>query len=135
MTMLDRGTLARIKRQIVVDDESGCWLWTGPTTPNGYGKFRLPGAAEQVVHRLLYEHYVGPIEGGMQLDHLCRVRQCCRPEHFEQVSPSENTMRQDHYERARTECPKGHPYSAENTRVDKNGARHCRECDRLRRRS
>lgn len=134
MVRLDRGTMARIQRMIVVDSESGCWLWTGPTTPNGYGKFRLPGASEQVIHRLLYEHYVGPIGEGLQLDHLCRVRACCRPEHFEQVTASENTWRQDHYERSRTECPKGHPYSDENTRIDKTGARHCRECDRLRKR-
>lgn len=31
----------------------------------------------------------------------------------------------------RTECPKGHPYDEENTRVY-NGRRHCRACDRMR---
>ncbi len=31
-----------------------------------------------------------------------------------------------------TQCPKSHPYDAENTRVSKRGSRHCRTCDRNR---
>ena len=30
---------------------------------------------------------------------------------------------------AKTECPKGHPYDKENTRIGKNGSRHCKACD------
>jgi hypothetical protein len=30
----------------------------------------------------------------------------------------------------RTHCPKGHEYTPENTRTEKNGHRHCRTCDR-----
>ena len=132
MTKLDRATLARMRRQIVVS-ESRCWLWTGRKMPNGYGKFRVPGEAkERAVHRILYEHYVGPIPDGQQLDHLCRVRSCCNPPHFEPVTPAENTLRQEHHHRGKDTCPKGHPYTPENTRRDKRGSRHCKTCDRER---
>ena len=34
-----------------------------------------------------------PIPAGMQADHLCRNRACCRPVHLEIVTPRENTRR------------------------------------------
>lgn len=127
-TMLNRAELARVNRLIKVD-ESGCWIWQGPRTPDGYGKHRRgPGHPERVIHRITYEHYVGPIPDGLQLDHLCRVRLCCNPEHLEPVTGSVNTDRQDHANRRKTHCPKGHEYTPENTRIDSAGKRHCRTC-------
>ena len=38
-------------------------------------------------------------------------------------------LRQDHANRRKTHCPQGHEYTAENTRIDRNGKRHCRTCD------
>jgi hypothetical protein len=70
----------------------------------------------------------------MQLDHLCRNRLCCNPDHLEPVTGSENTTRQRHYERNRTHCPAGHPYDDENTRVTSDNHRVCRACDRNRKR-
>lgn len=35
--------------------------------------------------------------------------------------------------RERTHCPQGHPYSAENTRINSRGSRVCRTCERARR--
>lgn len=128
---LNQSELARIMRQV---QKADCWLWKGPQTPNGYGKHRRgPGHSERVVHRLLWEHHKDQeIPEGMQLDHLCRNRLCCNPDHFEVVSPSENTMRQDHAERRKTHCPRGHEYNDENTRITPAGKRVCRVCDRER---
>jgi hypothetical protein len=36
------------------------------------------------------------------------------------------------YLRARTHCPRRHPYDENNTRLDRNGRRHCRTCDQER---
>ena len=133
---LNRAELARLQRLIVVNVETGCWEWKGNTTTNGYGKWqRGPGHRERVAHRITYEHYKDmKIPDKMQGDHLCRNRICCNPDHIEIVTPSENTLRQDHAGRRKTHCPKNHEYSDDNTRITPDGKRVCRTCDRLRQR-
>lgn len=77
-------------------DSAGCWLWTGSSNPGGYGQIRLSvaeGARLVVTHHVTYEHFVGPIPVGLQLDHLCRVRLCCNPDHLEPVTQRENIRR------------------------------------------
>lgn len=69
-----------------------CWLWTGARVRNGYGTARIEGR-NGVIHRWVYEQLVGPIPAGMQLDHLCRVRHCCNPDHLEPVTHTENCRR------------------------------------------
>lgn len=77
-------------------DENGCWLWTGATSPQGYGRFNAglrEDARNVLAHRWSYEHHVGPIPDGLDLDHLCRVRHCVNPEHLEPVTRQENVQR------------------------------------------
>lgn len=75
------------KRYIV--DEQGCWTYTGTIDRvSGYG-----ATARGPAHRAFYEHYVGPIPAGMQIDHLCGVRPCVNPDHLEPVTQYENLRR------------------------------------------
>lgn len=130
---LNRAELARFERLVLRNSTTGCWEWLGEKTRDGYGKWqRGPGHNNKIVHRIIYQHHKGPIQPGLQLDHLCRVRNCCNPDHLEPVTPSENTRRQDHAERRKTHCPKGHEYNEQNTRKTKDGKRVCRVCDRER---
>lgn len=129
--------IARFWPKVRVDEETGCWLWVGGLTPQGYGLFFLSkqGEHEKIsAHRWCYEFFIGPIPEGLQLDHLCRNRACVCPWHVEPVTCWENLHRGDTSKwgahlRAKTHCPKGHPYDAENTLI-KHGGRHCRECGR-----
>jgi hypothetical protein len=82
----------RIVKRITVDDRTGCWLWDGYISTTGYGSIKFQGRIGSV-HRLSYESFVGPIPEGLQIDHLCRVRACCNPEHLEPVTSRENTIR------------------------------------------
>lgn len=78
---------------------SGCVVWLGVSCPKGYGRAfvgckegtRLP--IRRPAHRVVYEMWKGPIPDKMQLDHLCRNRLCCNPDHLEPVTPLENTSR------------------------------------------
>ena len=130
--LLNPSEMARIRRKIKIEND--CWIWTGPKTPNGYGKHRVgPGKPDRVIHRIVWEHYKNQqIPEKLQLDHLCRNRLCCNPDHFEVVTGSENTMRQEHANRLKTECPKGHEYTEETTRITPAGKRVCKTCDRMR---
>lgn len=96
-----------------------------------HGYARLCWNAKKVyAHRIAYQLLVGPIPEGMQLDHLCRNRRCVNPDHLEPVTHAENVRRglSGAYLRARTHCPKGHPYDQANTYVSNSGSRNCRAC-------
>jgi hypothetical protein len=90
--------------------EDGCWLWKGATRENGYGAVGLGSC----VHRIAYEWMVGPIPSGMDIDHLCRVRNCVNPFHLEPVTRSENVRRAALYGpfALRRYCRRGHALSA-----------------------
>lgn len=118
--------------------ENGCWEWSAAIDPHGYGRFSVKMGPTRkdyrmkLAHRVSYETYVGKIPEGLDLDHLCRNRKCVNPGHLEPVTRSENLRRSPLMGRAalaKTECPKGHPYNKENTRIGKNGSRHCKACD------
>ena len=124
-----------------VDKSAGpnkCWPWTRPVH-NGYGhfKFRLDGATEHNfgAHRLAYLLSGRTIPDGLVLDHLCRVRHCCNPDHLEPVTNAENVLRGEgrSAQNARaTHCIHGHEFSEGNVYVTPAGARFCRTCTRSR---
>jgi HNH endonuclease len=108
---------------------NGCILWNGAKTAAGYGTLNVQNT-RQLVHRLAYELYVGPIPEGLTLDHLCRTRACINPEHLEAVTNRENILRgtsPSAKQARRTHCPSGHPYAGENL-IRWRNHRHCRAC-------
>jgi len=111
---------------------SGCLLWTGAKTGNGYGHMSIGGRLYQV-HRLMYEIFAGPIPNGLELDHLCKVRLCASPAHLEPVTHRVNVLRGDSpaaLQILRTHCPYNHEYTAANTYVSRTGKRQCRTCNK-----
>lgn len=118
-----------------------CWIWTGVTMKSGYGKVWFNGR-NRSTHRVVYELLVGPIPEGLQLDHLCRNRSCCNPQHLEPVTCRENVRRGITAEVNRqrqlsiTYCVNGHLYDETNTRnyTNRKGdtQRICRECHKER---
>lgn len=115
----------RIEPQIE-RNESGCWLWTGYKYPNGYAVLCWQGK-QQLLHRLSYGHFVGPIPEGLVIDHLCRTKNCINPAHLEPVTSGENTRRA-----MRTHCVNGHEFTEANIYRPSDGKRYCRICRRTR---
>lgn len=81
-----------VRERITIDD-SGCWLWKLSVDRDGYAQ----GKGGRM-HRKTYEHSMGPIPPGLELDHTCEVRHCINPKHLEPVTTLENKVR--HYVRA-----------------------------------
>lgn len=106
-------------------DDNGCWRWTGPLNPAGYGSTIRAWGKGWLPHRLAFTVMVEPIRTEYQIDHLCRVRNCINPGHLEQVTQVENLRRQG---AAVTHCVRGHEYTPANTYRSKNGLRRCRKC-------
>jgi hypothetical protein len=109
------------KRQSV----SGCWLWTGSLNSNGYGKFKRAGRMTYA-HRASFEAAKGPIPRGLTIDHLCRNRRCCNPDHLEAVTHQENVRRAPRVRK--THCLRGHLKSGDNLYIDPTGRWRCRAC-------
>ena len=122
---------------VEVDHNKGCWLWTGRKhrASNGhYGEAWNPEKSKWVsAHRYLYEAAKGPIPPGLTIDHLCRTTLCINPEHLEAVTLRMNVLRgvgPTAVNAKKRECPMGHVYNSENTRIGRKGYRECRPCER-----
>lgn len=115
---------------------NGCWLWTGCADQLGYGFIYDEKLKRQIrAHRFSYELFIGPIQKGLTLDHLCRVPRCVNPLHLEAVPHRINVLRgigPTAKLAQKTHCLRGHPLDLLNTIRHKGGRRGCRECQRLR---
>ena len=130
-----KNSLASIMGQLIIT-EAGCAVWPG-SKHGGYGVTTLEGK-QYYVHRLLYERFVGPVPEGRVLDHIvCDNRACANFTHLRVCTDGENVMRADtpiSRNARKTHCPHGHPYAGENLRLNPDGSRGCRTCERLQRR-
>ena len=113
---------------------SGCWLWRGRsnarTGHSNITRSKIEGGGSVGVHVLSYTLAYGPIPEGLELDHVCRVPACVRPDHLEAVTRQVNLLRGETLaaeNAAKESCPKGHPYDYENT-YHYRGYRYCRTC-------
>lgn len=121
-----------------------CWLWTGAQKKAGYGRFRVNKERVVLAHRFAYELLIGSVPDGEELDHVCMVKQCVRPDgrHVQSVTHLVNVQRAavaglftpeiDRRRGHKTHCPHGHPYAGENLRIGPDGKRYCRACNRHR---
>lgn len=86
-----------ISQEETPDGYTGCWLWgemgLAALSDDGYGQGSIRSKRVQV-HRAVFEFCMGiEIPEGMELDHLCKVRNCCNPNHLEVVTKAENLRR------------------------------------------
>lgn len=79
-------------RQKYIIDEDGCCIWIGAQDRDGYGIVWNNGKRRQA-HIVSYEHFVGLVPEGMELDHLCRKRACVNWHCLEPVTHRENVQR------------------------------------------
>lgn len=56
--------------------ETGCWEWNGRRNDHGYGIYN-----HIRVHRLMHEHYIGPV-AGLVVRHHCDNPPCVNPGHL-----------------------------------------------------
>ena len=110
-----------------VEFTNSCWLWQAAVNDEGYGRF----GPSEYAHRWAYEFCVGPLPDGLQIDHLCRVRNCVNPDHLEPVTGRTNILRGISFSAVharKTHCPQGHPYDEANTYTSPTAKRRSRQC-------
>ena len=122
-----------LRRWLTVDQarrvrSTTCKLWTCYTV-RGYGQFRAGGKTQQA-HIAIYEHLVGPVPEGCELDHLCMRKSCVETLHEEPVTGAENKRRAAAARPKLKACLRGHPRTPGN--LYKNNA--CKQCERMRER-
>lgn len=125
--------LVRSLSRVAIDEKTGCWVGRPHRSSHGYVLYACRGKS-YALHRVIYELNVGSIPAGLELDHLCRNRACCNPDHLEAVTHQINVLRGESVcsRRARqTHCIKGHTLSPDNLVPQRLPDRVCLTCKRI----
>lgn len=122
----------RLLSRLIIEPETGCLLWTGALSVDGYGRITVNYRSREV-HRIMWEMSEGPVPDGLVLDHVrargCTNRHCASIAHLEPVTNRTNLLRGTSVSAVnavKERCPCGRRYDATNNR----GARICRTCCR-----
>lgn len=94
----------RFERQYVVDEDTGCWEWTGAKHNYGYGQIGVNGR-QTGAHRFSYELHHGEIPDGAFICHKCHNPSCVNPDHLYAGDPKSNA--EDMVEAGRAPKPYG----------------------------
>ena len=122
---------------------NGCIYFAGHILSTGYGGLEYPGGT--LAHRAAYEHFVGPIPEGHELDHECHNtsgcvelndaclhRRCVNVDHLAPKPHRDNLLASPNtfagINAAKTHCKRGHEFTSENTYLNPRGSRVCRTC-------
>jgi hypothetical protein len=111
--------------KVDIRSENECWPWKLSTGSHGYGQ-TWDKITVRVAHRCAWELTYGRIPVGLTIDHLCRNRRCCNPQHLRLLTNLENASSNGNA--IKTHCLRGHLFDEENTYVDRKGHRRCRQC-------
>ena len=127
-------------------DPDGCWEWQGGrSNRGGYGLVGVGKAKNAKAHRIAYELANGPFDSDLFVCHRCDNPPCCRPDHLFLGTNADNAADRERkgrnrpgpavaasaqVRRQRPTCKHGHPWTDENTRINRDGGRACRACAR-----
>ncbi|MDR3723911.1 MAG: hypothetical protein P4K83_05415 [Terracidiphilus sp.] len=107
---------------------SGCWIWEGARSKEGYGVLRTK-SGQRSAQRLFWESFVGPIPEGDQVRSrklaICVGKACCNPAHHRLQGPVVETEL--------TACKQGHLLTPDNVVIENRNGRpfkRCRICRR-----
>lgn len=123
----------RFMSKVLVDKESGCWLWQGgktDKTSKGYGQFWFR-SRHSLAHRVSMVLFLG-IEPNVVDHFVCDNPPCVNPDHLRDTDRRSNTLRgkgPSAINARKTHCVRGHELSGANLKRCRRGHRRCRECD------
>lgn len=82
-----------------------CWLWTGCTDDDGYGRFERKPRKRISAHKFSFLEFRGDIPDGLNVCHTCDIRNCVNPDHLWLGDNNANT--QDMYRKGRSRHLRG----------------------------
>lgn len=108
----------RINRLSSHEPNTGCWLWLGSISHNGYGWFNLGGTVIHA-HRASWTVFRGDIPAGLMVLHRCDVRCCVNPDHLFVGTKRDNCADMAIKGRG-SKSPSGMPYGVARTNDTRN---------------
>jgi hypothetical protein len=81
----------KIMDNVKIDEQTGCWIWQRCKNNLGYGFTTYHGKGNQLVHRVAYMEFIGPIPDP-SVCHNCDNPSCCNPDHLWSGTQRQNTQ-------------------------------------------
>lgn len=103
-------TIEKLALYTAVDNDSGCWNWTGGRDNKGYGRMSVGSGQKIAAHRAAFSsHNNVEIPSHMLVMHLCDNRVCVNPDHLVMGSHKANML--DMKQKGRAARGSKHPLS------------------------